>query len=309
MGVTLLFPGPYGPPAAQAAMLAESLAALRWLDRLGVTASAAVGYGVGEIAGLVWAGSLSAPEAARLVAQHGEVLSAMDALKTAMVRVAADEATARALGSRSGLAIAAYEAPRSHVLAGPVRAVRNVARQAAGLGIAADVLDAPHALHSPAMAPCAAPLRSVLAHIRFTPPRRRLVSTVTARELTPHDDIPSLLCAQLTSPLLFAEALRAATADADLLFVAGADVPLAASAAACCGLPVVGFPAGAYRPGGQQAAAPEPATPPAPVPQPVTSPAPATGGAGSSWTWRGDPGLQAGEGTPFHLPWNVGGVR
>jgi enediyne polyketide synthase len=224
-------------------MLAESLAALRWLDRLGITASAAVGYGAGEIAGLVWAGSLSAPEAARLVAQRGEVLSAMDALRTAMVRVAADEATARALGSRSGLAIAAYEAPRSHVLAGPVRAVRNVARWAAGLGIAADVLDAPHALHSPVMAPCAAPLRSVLAHIQYAPPRRRLLSTVTARELAPHDDIPSLLCAQLTSPVLFAEALRPAAADADLLFVAGTDVPLAASAAACCGLPAAGYSA------------------------------------------------------------------
>jgi enediyne polyketide synthase len=224
-------------------MLAESLAALRWLDRLGITASAAVGYGAGEIAGLVWAGSLSAPEAARLVAQRGEVLSAMDALRTAMVRVAADGATARALSSRSGLAIAAYEAPRSHVLAGPVRAVRDVARQAARVGIAADILDAPHALHSPAMAPCVAPLRSVLAHIRFAPPRRRLVSTVTARELTPHDDIPSLLCAQLTSPVLFARALRVATAGADLLFVTGADVPLAASAAACCGLPAAGYSA------------------------------------------------------------------
>jgi enediyne polyketide synthase len=276
-------------------MLAESLAALRWLDRLGITASAAVGYGAGEIAGLVWAGSLSAPEAARLVAQRGEVLSAMDALRTAMVRVAADEATARALGSRSGLAIAAYEAPRSHVLAGPVRAVRNVARWATGLGIAADVLDAPHALHSPVMAPCAAPLRSVLAHIQYAPPRRRLLSTVTARELAPHDDIPSLLCAQLTSPVLFAEALRPAAADADLLFVAGTDVPLAASAAACCGLPVAGFRAGVYRSDGQQAAAlgcdiraapapvrgagaalaPESATLPAPVSQPVTPPAPA----------------------------------
>jgi enediyne polyketide synthase len=248
MGVTLLFPGPYGPPAAQAAMLAESLAALRWLERLGITASAAVGYGAGEITGLVWAGSLSAPEAARLVAQRGEVLSAMVALRTAMVRVAADEATARALGSRSGLAIAAYEAPRSHVLAGPVRAVRDVARQAAGCGIAAKVLDAPYALHSPAMAPCTAPLRSALAHIRFAPPRRRLVSSITARELTAHDDIPSLLCAQLTSPVHFAEALRAATAGTDLLFVVGADVPLAASAAACCGLPVAGYAAAAGGP-------------------------------------------------------------
>ena len=101
-----------------------------------------------------------------------------------MARVAAGEAAAVSLSAACGLAIAAHDGPRSHVLAGPVPAVRELIRQAGALGVTADVLDAGHALHTPAMTPCIAPLRSVLSQVRFGPPQRRLVSTVTARELT-----------------------------------------------------------------------------------------------------------------------------
>ena len=228
--------------AAEAATLARSLELLRWLEGLGASATAAVGHGHGEIAGLVWAGSLSVPEAARLAAQHGEVRRGLRATRTAMVRVIADEATASGLSASCGLALAADEGPRSHVLAGPVAGVRELTRQAAALGVTASVLNAAHALHTPAMLPYAAPLRSVLAQVRFGPPRRRLVSTVTARELRPQDDIAAMLCAQLTSPVRFREALQTASDGADLIFCAGADEALVAAAAAC-GVPAAGFPA------------------------------------------------------------------
>jgi hypothetical protein len=240
--VVLVFPSLAPVPVTLAATLARSLGALRWLDRLGVTPSAAVGHGLGELAGLVWAGSLSAPEAARFAAQYGQVLGGIARSRTAMVRVAADEAAARALGG--GLVIAAYEGPRAHVLAGPVPAVRETARQAARLGMDAQVLDTGWALHSPAVAGCTAALRSVLAQVRFGPPSRRLVSTITARQLTARDDIPALLCAQLTSPVRFASALRLAAEDADLLFLAGAGTSPGVSALAWCGVPAAGFPAG-----------------------------------------------------------------
>ncbi|HLH58189.1 MAG TPA: acyltransferase domain-containing protein [Streptosporangiaceae bacterium] len=248
--VVLVFPGFAATAVAQAGTLAGSLATLRWLDRLGVTASAAVGHSLGEIAGLVWAGALSAAEAARLVAQYGEVLSGLGARRTAMVRLTADEETAQALCG-SGLSIAAHESPLSHVLAGPVPAVRDMTRLVARLGIAAEVLDVSHGLHSPAMAACAGPLGSVLAQTRFTSVRRRLVSTVVARELTRRDDVAALLHAQLTSPVQFAEAVRVAGSTADLLFVADKGNSLGLSAAANCGLPVTGFVASAGWPEGR----------------------------------------------------------
>ena len=67
---------------------------LQWLDELGVQADAAVGHGLGELAGLVWAGSLSAAEAARLAARQGEVRRGLAARRGAMARLTADEAAA-----------------------------------------------------------------------------------------------------------------------------------------------------------------------------------------------------------------------
>ena len=236
-------PGGSAWATAEAATLARSLDGLRWLEGLGDGATGAVGHGLGEIAGLVWAGSLSAGEAARLTALHTGIRRGLGGPRTAMVRVAADEATVSALRATCGLAVAAEESSRSYVLAGPAAGVRELTRQAAALGVTASVLNAAHALHTPAMAPCAAPLRSVLARVRFGTPRRRLVSTVTARELTPQDDIAAILCAQLTSVVRFREALRVAAGGADLIVVADAGEALIAASAGC-GIPAVGFPAG-----------------------------------------------------------------
>ena len=73
--VVLLFPGEasttaagqdWPGPGSQPAIVQASLSALRWLDSLGVRATAALGHGVGEITGLVWAGSLAESDAAAL---------------------------------------------------------------------------------------------------------------------------------------------------------------------------------------------------------------------------------------------------
>jgi enediyne polyketide synthase len=77
--VALLLSG--GDPAAaapggqSAGDAAAQPAALAWLDQLGVQATAAVGRGLGEIAGLAWAGSLTAAEATRFAWRWGDILA------------------------------------------------------------------------------------------------------------------------------------------------------------------------------------------------------------------------------------------
>ena len=97
--VVLLFPGEasttaagqdWPGPGSQPAIVQASLSALRWLDTLGVRAAAALGHGVGEITGLVWAGSLAESGAAALVARRAAVLAAPGARRTAMICVAAE---------------------------------------------------------------------------------------------------------------------------------------------------------------------------------------------------------------------------
>jgi enediyne polyketide synthase len=219
--VVAVLGGLAGPGLAQAARLTASLGGLRTLDALGVTPAVAVGYSLGEIAGLVWAGCLPAAEAARLVAQCGQVLRGCACGPGAMARVAADAVTARGLGAPDGLHIAAYEGARSHVLAGSPAGIRNLARRAAAAGVAVEVLGFTRALHSPAMAGCAAPLRTIFAGTAFAPPRRRLVSTITGRLVTSGDDLAGLLPGQLSRPVLFAQAMALAAEGADLIAIAG----------------------------------------------------------------------------------------
>jgi enediyne polyketide synthase len=240
---------------AQSARLAGSLAGLRMLDALGVTPGAAVGYSLGEITGLVWAGCLPAAEAARLVAQCGQVLRGCGCGPAAMARVAADAQTARAFGVADRLHIAAYEGAWSHVLAGSTAGIRNLTRRAAAVGVAVEVLGITHALHSPAMARCAAPLRSVFAGTRFAPPRRRLISTITGRPVAPGEDLAGLLAGQLSQPVLFGPAMAQAAEYTDLIVTAGPDDGLAELAAACCAVPCVAIPPGPGGPGGAYPAA------------------------------------------------------
>ncbi len=241
--VVLLFPGTAESPAGQPALLAASLEALDILDTFGVRPTTGVGYGLAEITGLAWAGCIPAAEAARLVAQCGQVLRACACGTAAMVRVTAEEDMARALAAPGRLHIAAYEGPRTHVLAGSTAGVRELARRAGMLKVGVEVLDSAAAMHSPGMARCAAPLRSVLAATSFVPPRRRLVSTITGRLVTAEDDLAWLLAAQVTRPVLFAQAMAQAAAAADLIVIAGPDAGLAARAAECGGVPAVAIPA------------------------------------------------------------------
>ena len=253
--VAVVFGGLAGPGLAQSARLAGSLAGLRMLDALGVTPGAAVGYGLGEITGLVWAGCRPAAEAARLVAQCGQVLRGCGCGPAAMARVAADAQTVRAFGAADRLHIAAYEGARSHVLAGSTAGIRNLTRRAAAVGVAVEVLGVTHALHSPAMARCAAPLGSIFAGTRFAPPQRRLISTVTGRPVAPSEDLAGLLAGQLSQPVLFGPAMAQAAEHADLIVTAGPDDGLADLAAACCTVPCVAIPPGPGGPGGAYPAA------------------------------------------------------
>ena len=231
-------------PALHPAVLAASLAGLRWLEDLEPAAAAGVGHGLGEITGLVWAGCLAEPDAVRLVAQRAALLASSPAGQTALVCVDTDGPKAEHLCAASGLVIAAYNGPRCHVLAGPVAAVRDLARRLAEAGVPARLLDAPRACYSPAMADRVAPMRSVLREFAFRPPSRRLLSTITGTDVAAADDIGALLCAQMTSPVAFAGALGLATADADLLIETGPGQGLSCLAADCCDVPALSLAAG-----------------------------------------------------------------
>jgi enediyne polyketide synthase len=135
--VTLLFsdirPGdrPDDPEAPDGWL--RPLPALRWLGQIGVRASAGVGYGLGELAGLVWAGCLGEEEAIAFAASRMSVLNA--AAEPAWLPRAEPDATSAPTRDRAAVVRAALS---RLTVANPVQRLISAAI-GRGVGSAADV--------------------------------------------------------------------------------------------------------------------------------------------------------------------------
>ncbi|MEU4249089.1 type I polyketide synthase [Amycolatopsis sp. NPDC026612] len=230
---------------AQPAIYRGTMAALHWLQGLGVTPQAAIGHSLGEIAGLVWAGCLSEDDGALLVKERGRVMGTFGRSGTGMVSVAVDAAGADRLCAGTRLVIAGYNGPRSHVLAGPLPEVHEASARATKQGISAVVLPVSHAFHSAAMAGCVDEFKSCLRSTAFRPPAARVVSSVRGRTLTGRDDLAELLGDQLTAPVRFWDAVTGIAPDTDLFCEMGPGHSLSALITAGSSKAVVAVDVGA----------------------------------------------------------------
>jgi enediyne polyketide synthase len=152
-------PGPSG--SAQAVQC--TLAALRWLDSLEVSATAAIGHDTGDLVGLAWAGVLSEAEVTEIAALRAAFLS----------------------------------------------------------GPAVRLLSGAGAPGAPAEPEPLRRLRAALAQFRFGPPRRRLISSRTGRELESASEAADLICAGLAGPDRLDQALALGAQGAALLVETG----------------------------------------------------------------------------------------
>ncbi|WP_203826085.1 type I polyketide synthase [Actinoplanes palleronii] len=205
---------------AQPRIVTGSVAALRVLDDLGVTASVAVGHSLGEIAALHWAGALDEPALLRVAALRGRTMAQHSASGT-MAGVGASAPVVTALLAGLPVVIAAYNSGEQTVVAGSVDDVQEVCRRAGERGLVARPLNVSHAFHSPLVAPAADTFVAALAGERLGPVRRTVVSTVTGAPLAPDADLAGLLHRQITDPVLFQQAVTQAAAQVDLLIEVG----------------------------------------------------------------------------------------
>nr|AAP92148.1 EspE [Actinomadura verrucosospora] len=235
---------PIDTAVAQPAVFRASTAALRWLDRLGVTAAAAVGHSLGEITALHWAGALGGPDALHLVTTRGRVMADTSQAGTGMASLAAPAGAVTELIDDADLVIAADNGA-VQVVAGPLTEVDRVVKRARAKGITAGRLRVSHAFHSPAVAAAEPVLARHLTDLAVAAPSGRVYSTVTGRELTAADDVRALLARQLTAPVRFRRALELLAADCDLLVEAGPGHTLTAMAQSITDVPVRTLDAGA----------------------------------------------------------------
>ena len=232
-----------GTDRAQPAIVRQSVAGLRWLDRLGCTPVGAVGHSLGELTAAAWGGALSLDAAVRLAAERGRLMQLHGERATGMLAVELPEAAAAELAGEHGLQVAAVNAPDRTVLAGTEAALEAALATATARGVAAARLPVTHGFHSPAMAAAQAAWAATLTDTPFAPVSRPVHSTVTGRPLA-GDDLRAVLTRQLTAPVRFHAAARELAQSCDLLVEVGPGTMLTALCARFAAVPAVSLDCG-----------------------------------------------------------------
>ena len=192
---------------AQPAIVAASLAGLRVLEELDIVASLAVGHSLGELTALHWAGSLDGEALLRIAKLRGEIMAGTNGVAGAMASIAAGRPSVETLLNGDRVVIAAVNSPTQTVISGEKKAVEAVVERARSRELSATFLPVSHAFHSPLVAAAAPALSTHLSCETVRPLRGSIVSTVTGSRLKPGSDLRAHLCRQVTSPVLFMDAI------------------------------------------------------------------------------------------------------
>ncbi|RVT85288.1 amino acid adenylation domain-containing protein [Rhodobacteraceae bacterium CCMM004] len=212
-----------------ALFLTQYACARVWLAR-GVTPTALIGHSVGEFAAAALAGVMTFETALAIVAARGAAMQAQPPGVMLSVRAPMERLAPHI---RSGVDVAARNAPALQVLAGPEDeiAAQEEALEAAGLPCRR--LHTSHAFHSAMMEPVTAPIRALAAEAALAPPEIAMISTVTGAPLDAASATdPGYWAGQARAPVVFADALaRAAEGATPVLLEVGAGDTLATFAA------------------------------------------------------------------------------
>ena len=195
---------------AQPAIVASSVAALRVLSRLGITATVGVGHSLGEFTALHWAESMDESALLRIARARGRAMAEVAGPAGAMLSVAADRTAVEEILNGERVVIAGFNSPLQTVLSGKAVEISAVARRAEAHGLRTTLLRVSHAFHSSLVASAATRLYAQLEHEEFGPLQRRVFSTVTGLHLNGGTDVRALLRDQVTAPVRFMDAVNAA---------------------------------------------------------------------------------------------------
>ncbi len=212
---------PTATEIAQPAIMASCRAGLAILAHFGIQASVAVGHSVGELAALHWAGGFDAEALLRLARGRGKAMAELSLPGGAMALISGTTDATEALLQGEDAVIACYNGARECVVSGAAAAVARIVRRASANGLAAQSLPVSHAFHSRFVASAEHAVRHLASLETFAPLQRTVISTVTGTALVAETDLAELLAHQVVAPVLFAEALAAASRDTDLFIEVG----------------------------------------------------------------------------------------
>nr|MDT0659518.1 beta-ketoacyl synthase N-terminal-like domain-containing protein [Micromonospora sp. DSM 115978] len=196
---------------AQPAIFAIQAALTQVWHAWDVRPDAVIGHSVGEIAAAYAAGYLTLEHACEVSVRRA---AAMGGTRGGgmMAVVGLDRRETAELIAPYGAAvsIAAVNSPRNTVVAGTRPAMTDLAHAARSAGAFWSIVQNEYAFHSPTMADSAQALRARLGNLTPAPPTLAVYSTITGGPAGPGFADAEYWARNVTEPVLFEEALRAA---------------------------------------------------------------------------------------------------
>jgi [acyl-carrier-protein] S-malonyltransferase len=167
------------------------------------------GHSLGEVAALVAADALSAPDGLRLVAARGRLMQAAaeQAGDGGMLAVRTrDRTPVEELAAETGLVIANDNAPDQLIVSGSVSALEQAEARLREHKVRTKRLAVSGAFHTPMMEPALEPFREILERTEVRSPRVPVFSCVTA---APFNDIREQLVQAIANPVRWTDVMRA----------------------------------------------------------------------------------------------------
>ncbi len=254
-----LFPRPDDPEAAErlartavaqpALFVLEYALSQLWLA-WGVRPTALLGHSLGEYVAACLAGVFTLEEALALVAARGKLMAGLP--RGAMLAVPLPEhEVVELLGS--ALSLAAVNAPRRSVVAGPEEAVAKLEERLRSRGVGSRRLATSHAFHSAAVEPILAPFAARVHAAKPRAPRMPFLSNVTGTWISDAEATdPGYWVRHLRSTVRFADGILQLAGEPDRVFLeVGPGDALCRLARQAAGRPAEPPPAFPCLPGGQ----------------------------------------------------------
>jgi polyketide synthase PksJ len=190
----------------QPALFVTEWAMARLLMRWGVRPDAMIGHSVGEHTAACLGGVLSVEATLALIARRGRLIQSLPAGHMLVVHLSEGEATALC---DETISLAAVNAPRLCVLAGPEPEIARLARRLDASAIDHHLLHTSHAFHSWMMEPALADFTAELGRHETAPPRIPYLSGVTGCWISPGDAAsPDYWSRLLRGTVRFSDGLR-----------------------------------------------------------------------------------------------------
>ncbi|MET3493989.1 non-ribosomal peptide synthetase/type I polyketide synthase [Variovorax boronicumulans] len=204
---------------AQPALFVVELAMARLWEAQGVRADCLLGHSMGEFAAACLAGVFSQADALRLVMARARLVQALPEDGGMYAVFAPRQAVDAALARWPGLSLAAVNSSRQFVLSADNATLADCIPALQQEGISCQPLMMRHAFHSPRLRPMHAAFAEVARSLRFSPPKRPLISTVTG--MPAGDDIatPAYWVHHIEATVRFDEAMRLALREGGNRFI------------------------------------------------------------------------------------------